>query len=426
MSRYAVLTMIAACTALSALAQDTQPTTQPVANYIDLYNGFSVRLPQGLDRTNIRSATQLVTWNSRAPRSRAIAWTLAVNRVPLDKSVGIKDQLETLQTTLKDKEQFEIESAEVVKVAGADAIDIKGKATANKKKWWQRQVWVAAGDHYLTWRITGPADGGPEMDKSLTTVLDTLTLIDPKEALAQREKNLQAGAAWLKDLTKEQIEKRLKPAAQQWYQVVEGGKTVGWAVVTFEITKEGFTSNSFVQMTGPQAVAVSVGSQASFDRSTESTTARMRTANDWAIMEQDTLAGGILTCRRPNAKGVLRSVTKEVPQNTYLPLAFQQAMPLLVDQAKPATMSFAINAPNNPKLDVFTVKMEDSQEIAVGDKKVKAARVDVQRAEDQGADAYWIDSATGLVVVNQLSQGSRLVQSSKDEIDKLFPGAKPE
>jgi len=424
MSRYAILTMLAACTALSVLAQDTQPTTQPMATYIDLYNGFSVKLPQGLDRTNIRSATQLVTWNSRAPKSHAIVWTLAVSRVPLDKSVGIKEQMETLQTTLKDKEQFEIESAEVVKVAGADAIDIKGKATANKKKWWQRQVWVAAGDHYLAWRITGPADGGPEMDKALTGVMDTLILIDPKEALAQREKNLQAGAAWLKGLTKEHIEKRLKPATEQWYELIEAGRVGGWAAITYEVTADGFTTSSYSGDKEPaKFVAVA---HASFDRSSETMTSTMQSGQARQLLDELSLANGMLSYKRPNAKGVLKTFTKDAPADTYLPAAFMQALPLLVDLSKPTTMSFAVNAPMSPKFDVCTVRVEQPQEITVGTKKVKAVRVDMQRAEDQGANAYWVDVATGLIVMSQAPDGLWMTLSSKDEIDKLFPGAKPE
>ena len=397
--------------------------------HIDLRVGFRVRLPAGLERTNMPSASQVASWTRRDGATEAIVWTVAVNSVRAsDRSM--RQQMEDLTATLKAQEGFDIESATLTRVGQDDAIDIKGQTftdatgkTTGKVQWWQRQVWVRHEGTFLVWRITGPALARAEMDAVMAGLLKTLTLIDAEQALAEREQNLAAGAAWLKGLQATDVSRRLKPVSEQWFTIVRDDKTIGWAVMTFDANNTSVTSRLTLS-TDTDGVASSA--YAALNRSEASGTLRVRNPmnNQWLTIEQSTLSRGTLTVVESGGNRS-RTRTKSVPAATFLPTAMVQALPLLVDRDKPVTLSFAVNAPRDPQLDVCTVRVGEKRDVAVGDQRIQAVPVEVQQAEDAGADVFWI-GPEGTMLRVESSSGFRMTLSTRAAILKTFPDAKPE
>jgi len=419
---------------MSMVADAQAPAAEKSAGrteeYIDLRAGFRVTLPSGLERQDMRSASQVVSWTHRDRKTGAIDWTISVNSMRAVGGMTMRQQMDDITATLKEKEHFEIESATIIKVGQDDAIDVKGTVTveasgrsAGKVQWWQRQVWVRHGEKFLTWRITGPAQAEAEMNKVMTALLGTLTLIDAKQALAEREKNLAAGTAWLAKLNAADLAKRIQAVPEQWFAVTQDDKTVGWAVLTFEADATGVTTRLFIST---ESGDVSSSAHATFDRTSATGAIRYRfPAKSWQMKEQSALNRGTLSVTEFGDRGNSRTRTKQVPTDTFLPAAMVQALPLLVDRTKPVTMSFAVNTPQDPRFDVCTVRVGEERELAVGDKTVKAVPIEVQQAEDKGADVYWLTADNTFPRVES-ANGYRMTLSTKAAILKKFPNAKPE
>jgi len=402
-----------------------------VDDYIDLRAGFRVRLPVGLERTDMRSASQMVSWSQRDAKTGAIVWTLSVNSMRAAGGGPMQKQMDDIVATLKDKENFEIESAKLVKVGPDEAIDLQGTATldatgktAGKIQWWQRQVWVRHDDKFLTWRITGPAQAREEMNGVMAGVLKSLALIDAKQALAEREKNLKAGAVWLVRLKEMDVGKRLKPASEQWFTITQDDKPVGWAVMTFAVEGKSVTTRLTLCT---ESAEIDGSTSAALDRSEAVGTLRVRNALDrsWQTIEQSELAKETLTVIEAAAGGRSRTREKSVPTATFLPTALVQAIPLLVDRDKPATLSFAVNAPRDPQLDVCTVRVGVKRDVILDGKRVQAVPVEVQQAEDAGADVFWI-GPEGTMLRVESSSGFRMTLSTQSAVLKTFPDAKVE
>ena len=378
----------------------------------------------------MRSASQMVSWTRRDGATGAIGWTISVNSMKAAGDVSMQKQMDDLAATLKAREGFKIESAKRIQVGQDEAIDIKGQAstdatgkTVGKVSWWQRQVWVRHDENFLVWRITGPALAEEEMDTVMTDLLKTLTLIDKKQARAERDQNLAAGASWLKELKPADVARRLKPAAQQWFALTRDDKTIGWAVMTFDADASSVTTR-LTLYTPTDGVASSA--YATLRRTEASGTLRVRNPMDqsWQTIEQSTLNQGTLTVIESDGRRT-RKREKQVPADTFLPTAMVQALPLLVNRDKPATLSFAVNAPRDPQLDVCTVRVGPPRELTVDNQKIQAVPVDVQQAEDASADIYWIGPA-GTIVRVESSGGFRMTLSTKAAILKEFPDAKAE
>ena len=162
--------------------------------YVDLFHGFGLTPPAGAERGTDRILAQLVSWKMRDAKTNAILWTLTVGKIVNKEAPDdMGDYAKSLAATLKEKENFQVAASEVREIAGHKAVDFKG-TTEGKVRWWQRQVQIASGKgNFVLLRMTGPADAADSMDATMTAVLATVKIIDPKEALAQRERNLKAG-----------------------------------------------------------------------------------------------------------------------------------------------------------------------------------------------------------------------------------------
>ena len=398
--------------------------------HIDLRAGFRVKLPVGLERTDMRSASQMVSWTRRDGGTGAILWTISVNNMRDGGGVSMQKQMEEIAATLKAREGFEIESKTLIKVGDDEAIDIKGKTftdaagkTVGKVQWWQRQVWVRHDGKFLTWRITGPAAAEAEMDKVMTGLLESLTLIDARQVRAEREKNLAAGAAWLKGLKPADIARRLKPAAEQWFAITRDDKTIGWAVMSFETDNTTLTARLTL---ATETDGIASSAYATYNRAEATGTLRVRNPLDqpWKTIEQSDLNQGKLTVVEAGGNRS-QTRTKNVPADTFLPMAMVQALPLLVNRDKPVTLSFAVNAPRDPQLDVCTVRVGEPRELTLGDKKIQAIPVDVQQAEDASSDVYWI-APDGTIARVESAGGFHMTRATRTDIIKAFPNAKAE
>lgn len=359
--------------------------------YVDLFHGFGLTPPAGAERSTDRIAAQLVSWRFRDAKTNAILWTLAVGKIVNKEAPDDLDAYaKSLAAALKEKENFQLAASQVHEIAGHPAVDFKGHTEGGKVQWWQRQVQIQSSKgEFVLLRMTGPVDAAESMDATMTAVLATVKIINPKEALAQREKNLKAGAEFLKTVTPEKLKAAVQAEPRYGLSRCKGELNSG--EVTIQTTAQDqarsieVRRDVFYVPPGKEIVHAIVKMSASADRASGSCRQQVQsqdrdrfkfTQSDWKIQGEKT----------PATEPVMTdTATKTIPpkiRGCYLPIAFLNILPQLLDLKKSATYGFAIYTPRLSAFDVYTVTVVGAAKIKIDDKDVQACQIDIQPAED--------------------------------------------
>ncbi len=370
-----------------------EPQSHPAADlatpYVDLFHGFALSPPAGAERSNERSPSQLVSWHMRDPKTNAILWTLAVGKIADKSAADLETYSKSLAATLRQKESFVIDSNQVCRLAGRDAIDLAGH-TEGKVRWWQRQVWVAsAKGEFVLVRLTGPGNAAQTLNALMSDILATLRIIDPKEALAQREKNLKAGAEFLKTLTAEKIGKAVQKEPRYALFRVDGKIVGGSIAVEFTGRRD--------QQVGFRLETVQVDPVKSEPlRSTsEAVSSVDRASGNWTVNTPNSKAAYTQTDWKITYEpGAPVPLSQDVPpeiRGCFLPAAFMDVLTRLLDLKKPFTYGFAVASSVRSKFEVYTVTVVGAATIRIDEQEVQAYRIDVQPAEDAPPAEYFVD-----------------------------------
>jgi hypothetical protein len=395
--------------------------------YVDLFHGFGLTPPAGAERSTDRIPAQLVSWRFRDAKTNAILWTLAVGKIVNKEAPDDLDAYaKSLAAALKEKENFQLAASQVHEIAGHPAVDFKGHTEGGKVQWWQRQVQIAAGKgNFVLLRMTGPVDAAESMDATMTAVLATVKIIDPKEALAQREKNLKAGAEFLKTLTPEKLKAAIQ--TEPWYALgIIDGKIVNGGVLTQSAAQDQakgieWRIDFFLARPDGEVIHTIMKMSASADRAsgTEQLKAQSQTSaimnlteSDWKITYENASA-----TRGRMTKTVTTTVPPEF-RGYYLPHVFIFALPQLLDLKKPATYGFAVYAWESNSFDVYTVTVVGSKKIEIGGKQVQAYKIDIQNTEDSATFENYVDEKGRMI---RTVGGSMAVD--KETFLKAFPKA---
>lgn len=392
--------------------------------YVDLYNGFSLCPPLGADRSNIRTASQLVSWRGRDAKTGAVQWTLLVGKANDTRdSAGLDLLAGALADTLRQKESFKIESSGVIEAAGHKAIDIKAH-TEGATQWWQRQVWLQVKEgNFLILRIIGPVNESKQLDSILSSVLGTVQFIDRAQAQAKRQEHLDAGAKRVKELDAAKVLGAVVKE-RQWYLIRAGGKACGYRMCVEGVDKvdgkEGVRSRNHTYVAAGET-AMDVDAFATPDRASETCTQTVQSGSAQPVVQTTTLEGGTIRYSIA-ANNKTRTMSKAVPEAIYMPTALTNLLPRLVDLKTPATYSFVTYTPQANAFDVLTIAVIGPEAVTVGDAKVTTTRVEVQAAEDVAEDIMWLDEK-GLPVLIQGSGGMTVERSTQEAVQKIYPKA---
>jgi hypothetical protein len=429
--------IIAAGVLLSALLCATADgrEIELAARYIDTRNGFSLRPPADSERVREISTMRLVAWRKHDEKTNAVVWTLTVMRVSEGKSqVDLNAYMKRLVDNLNRQERFRVEAAELVKLAGREAIDLSG-ATTGQMRFWSRQAWVQTDPgRFLVVRLTGPAGMKTQLNAICQSVLPTLEIIDPRLAQARREENLARGKALLDSLTEEKLNSALR-TDPQWFLFRAGNEYSGFSKVAESRTdwngRKGFMVRQWVwlgtknpPLMGKRVTFATADRRVVRDASSafRDIAGKLVCSNKAEVEKEDDLITCRISSAEPGRKSPVRK-TKVPPGNVpfYVPDAMVGFIERLVDLSKPAGYAFAVYNVGADGFDVRTLAVAGPEKIEVDGKAVDAVRCTEQLAEDVDVGTVWLD-AKGLRV--HASQGTTTVTAAtRDEVLKHFPKA---
>ena len=420
--------------AASICAAADEPAIELAPRYTDNRHGFSLCPPAGTERAREISPVRLVTWRNRDEKTKAIVWTLTVMRaIESKKQIDLNAYAKELAADLRAKENFQVETAEVIKLAGKDAIDLSGM-TVGQFRVWMRQTWVEAEPgRFIIVKLTGPAGMKDELNAICKSVLPTLEIIDPKVAQVQREENLARGRALLASLTDDKLAAVIR-TQPQWVlfrnkngyfafsKMVEsraernGGKGsmvkewlwVGLAEPPTVIKQVMFATADRRSEHWSYSVFKGVGGRLVLSRTME------RDKDDGFIIRMSSVAPG----RKPSVRK-----TKIPPGNVpvYLPQAMFGLIERLVDLSKPDAYAFAIYNVEANGFDMRTFTVVGPEKIEVDGRKVDAIRCTDRHAEDKDVLTVWLD-AKGLRI-QAGNETTTIMAVTRDELLKHFPKA---
>jgi hypothetical protein len=405
--------------------------------YTDYRHGFSLCPPAGAERERSPSATRLLSWRLRDPQTKAIACTVSVARaVESNAEIDLNAYARLIASALARKENFQVASADVTKVSGKGAMDLRGH-TAGRLRFWQRQLWVQAEPgRFIILRVTGPWSRRESLETLSRRIVATLDVVDPKTAMARREEALDRGRKLLAGLTAEKVAAVLREEAY-WLLARRGGKAVGFLKMTESRAKQdGVRGFEFRTWSRVAALPPAQETRARLVRFADAA----RKANRWSEMAwtgsgepalsshiEGILAGGSITCRltRPDAKPPTRLRTTPIPpgnRSVFLPQGMEVLLPRLVDLKKKATYAFAVYNAAADGFDMRTFTVEGRETIELGGRKVEATRCLDRRAADVAADRLWVDGRGHLLRV-ETAGGLLLESASRGAVLKRFAKA---
>ena len=399
--------------------------------YIDALRGFSLRPPANTQRRRINSPTKLVSWSHRDPGTGAIDLTLTVllrseKRKSLDLDVYAKD----LAKELKHKQRFQVDSATTTKVAGKNAIDLRGKSV-DLVGLWQRQTWVwDERGRFLIFVFSGPSNTIDRINTVCRSVLDTVRLIDPTTSMAAHEENLKRGERLLAGLTDKKLSAVFKKQ-DRWYLLRVKGKDVGYMVIRTSPKRregaDGYEVRSLVKIQLPKDDVRQVRRMqfSTANRSVARWREKMTVGQGpraVTSIEDGIRQGNMILCHlrqgiedRPRNKSISSHVA-----SIYLPRAFGMMLPKLVSLESKVAYAFgAYNSQvNDFDMRTFTVKGEEK--IVVASREMQALRVEDQPAADAEPARLWVD-ARGELLRMETDEGLIMEKSTRGAVVRRFP-----
>ncbi|HUS47429.1 MAG TPA: hypothetical protein VM098_04890 [Phycisphaerae bacterium] len=411
-----------------------EETIELAPRYTDTRHGFSLCPPAGSEATRETSAMRLVSWRKRDEKTKAIAWTLTVMQASEgDKQLDLNAYQARLVENLRTKENFQVDSAKVVKLAGREAIDLAG-VTAGQLGIYARQVWVRAEPgKFLIIKMTGSSLMRGQLDAICDKVLGTLELIDPKVAEARREESLARGRALLASLTDEKLA-AIVHGEPQWFIIRWKDNRVGFMkVVEAAVARRGrrgcevktWLWQDFAP--GQPTVLVKVVTFATADRKTDEWTGQAwAEAGDKispASSEEGARQADKIVCTAA-VGGKVRQRSIDMPEGNvkcHLPKGMDSIIWRLMDLKKEGAYAFSVYNAARYGLDRRTLTVVGPGKIKLAGSEVEAIRATDQAADDAGAENTWLNSK-GLVV--RAERGDLVMTAAtRDEVLEHFPKA---
>ena len=400
--------------------------------YIDPLNGFSLRPPAGTQRKRQVSPTGLVTWLRRDTRSGAIDLTLAVRRrTEAKRDIDLAAYAKALAKKLRENEQFRVESARLMTVAGRPAIDLRG--LDRRVGLWRRQAWIwSQPGLFLIVDVSGPFAASKRLDDTCQAVLDTVRLTDPSAARKAREENLHRAESLLDGFRESKLANLFKQDPQ-WYLLRLKDTDVGYMWVAVSAGRRdgvaGCEVKSFARVeadTGGVRRARCVYF-ATLDRSMERWEEALRIGSSHKAVQ--TVEDGIkkdamILCHFAGpGRGQERSVQKAIRLSTlvvYLPKAFGMVLPRLIDLKRPAAYAFATYTSRANAFDMRTFTVVGPREITVRSRRIEAVYATDQPAADAEPAKLYLDEK-GKLLRMETAEGLVMETATRDAILRRFP-----
>ncbi len=423
-------------------AQTSAPTTAPAdqelsrLKYVDLTHGFTLHPPIDTIRERLTTGTQIVGWTRRDAKTAAIVWTLTVQRAAEGKQAV---EMKAYSLKVLDKlaaEGFKKDDVKLYDIDGRASFDIQGISGTDKVKFFQRQVWIQnLPGQFLILVISGPPDQRAALDKTLTAVIGTIKIVDPKQAAKQREENLGRGKELLAGLDAKKLAAAIQKEPRYFLLKIKGkdGKLADAGYMVQEESAatrdnvEGFEIKSWVyakmDMTIVKKRIMFISGDGSTEQWSESATVTDG-GKTLKLVEEGSFQDGQVACKVTDAAGKAANQTLKAPKEYYISHAVDLMLPRLVDLKKPATYSFmGYDSQGAGRLDTRTLSVEEGEKITIGDKAIDCIRTTQQTSLDAEPATLYVDDKGGVVRMTT-ADGLLLETATLDEVAKLFPGVK--
>jgi len=407
--------------------------------YIDTLNGFSLRPPAEVERKREFSASRIVYWQKRDPKTNAIAWTLSVLRAAeSNENIDLAPYSKALAEKLQKNNDYKISSTELGKVGDKPAILFAG-VTGGSIQWWQRQSWVLVEPgRFLVFAMAGPEDSKANLDKIYSEVLGTVQFSDPKEIKAQREKNLGRGQELLAGLTRERIAAALV-TGPQWFLMRMKDKDVGFMSQNEAMVSnkgdDGFEITVWVMLEIPKdqprlmkqvLFATPNGLLERWKQQLQ-----VGSGNQSQVVAEDgSRINEMVVCniQHDDKIDTRKKVVPKIPlppnmsKDVYLPRAIGFLLPRLVDLSKAGSYGFAVYTSEANDFDLRTFTVYGLEKATLAGKEVQAFRATDQVAADAEPATLWLDDKGRLL---QMSTPDGLVvqPATKAQVTAAFPNA---
>ena len=412
--------------------------------YVNGVYGFSFRTPAGAHRKRDLTKSRLMTWTGRDEMTGAIAWTLTVSHVREAKltKVDLKTYKDVLAAKLKKDENFQIDVAKVIPMAGKGAIDLRG-TSGGELRLWQRQVWVEIRTkEFLVFRISGPVTLKREVDALVGAVAGSLQVLDPTAARKQRAANLRRGESLLEGITPAAMAAALYPRAQWFllkmkakhvgfvkieekaraFQGVDGYAVTTWLMVQFPKTPVRLMRREMFATPDGQLERWREQWQSGSGKRAQNGAEDGLKKGEVIVCHIDT-GGKIHTLKPKKApRGTYRPGTK-VRRRIYLPRAIGMLLPRLVDRAKPASYAFATYTSAANDFDMRTFTVVGPEKLTTLGGAIDAVRIQDRPAEDEEPATVWVNSRGELLRLHS-ADGLVMDVASEAGVLRRFPKAK--
>jgi hypothetical protein len=411
-------------------ADSGQPKLAPT--YIDPVRGFSLRPPAGTTRSRATSANRLVSWTRRKTPKSPILWRLSIywrSEKTFKPGGDLLAHGRTLVKRLKKSEGFQASGPRVIDLPAGKGINLRG-LTTGKVKFWQRRVWVyLRASQFLEVRISGPVSDKGKLDTIATSVLKTLKIVDPKEALAQRKKALTRGTELLKALTDKKLASALD-TSDQWYLYYRDGKAIGF-MYQKEATatsrgKSGCRIKSWIMMKfAGKTMKLHRDMFTTTDRSGETWTeaASMESLRKNVRMkEKGSKTDARIDCEITSGSKKVAQKPTTAPQDNYLPRAMAWLLRRMVDLKAPASYAFATYNGQSGRFNLRTFTIIGPEKIELAGRKVSVIRVTDQLTSETQAADMWVNTAGKLLIMKTVD-GLVMELASEKSVERRFPNA---
>ncbi len=411
--------------------EHSRTAAEPGLRYTDRLIGFSLCPPADTERIRQTSARRLVGWTRRDEQTQAVRWSLEVLKTKHKPTkMLLSKYAETVAAELSRTSNFKVKSTLISIVAGKPAMHFRG-TWSGAFELWRRQTWIRIkpGEHIVL-NISGAPAVKDEMETVMTKVLDSLKLFDPKIAAAEYKQNLARGATVLKQLSIKKLKTIINK--QPCYCTIKlKGKIIGFVKLTESITKRSDVQGLNVVSSG----ALILPKTPMQMTRKELFTTPDRKFEQWkqvsvqgkgkaavgeiqeAIRKDNWMLVQLHRSGRPK-----RNWKRELPKNlqaAYLPEAFSNLLPRLLDRSKPEIYAFAIYNPGKNEFDMRTIQVVKTETIRIGARNVKATRMTDQMSRQSPTVNLWVDEK-GLLLRMQMPGGLIMEQADRRIIAAKF------
>ncbi len=387
-----------------------QPASQPATvelgpRYTDVLRGFSLRPLTGTERLRRTASRRLVLWVRRDKKTAAIRWSLDVLQARQKPSeLPLADYAKAMAAELARSNNFHVESTQIATIAGKPAMHFRGiwRGTLHL---WRRQCWVQlAPGEFLVVNLAGPVTDKDALDASMTAVLKSLRLFDPKAAREERRKNLLRGAELLKQFNDDAL--LALPGNQiHYFRVSLKGKPIGFFRIAESLTQRDnviglqVVRGGFMEIKGAPRQLTREDLFATADRKSEQWQRLDETAG--GVIVNDGLKQNDLLVMQTTVPPKPRETRqKEVPKSIrdgYLPQALAAVLPRLIDRSKAGAYAFAVYNPASNDFDMRTISVVGPEEITLAGSKRRSVRLTDQTAFDAEPVDLWVDERGGVL-----------------------------